>query len=42
MQAYGLGFMIFIFLIGWFMFNTLKILKQYERGLIFTLGKVSL
>jgi len=42
MQAYGLGFLIFIFLIGWFMFNTLKILKQYERGLIFTLGKVSL
>ncbi len=42
MQAYGLGFLIFIFLIGWFLFNTLKILKQYERGLIFTLGKVSL
>jgi regulator of protease activity HflC (stomatin/prohibitin superfamily) len=42
MQAYGLGLLIFIFLIGWFLFNTLKILKQYERGLIFTLGKVSL
>ena len=42
MQAYGLGLMIFVFLIGWFLFNTLKILKQYERGLIFTLGKVSL
>jgi regulator of protease activity HflC (stomatin/prohibitin superfamily) len=39
---YGLGFLIFIFLVGWFLVNTLKILKQYERGLIFTLGKVSL
>jgi regulator of protease activity HflC (stomatin/prohibitin superfamily) len=42
MQAYGLGLIIFIFLGGWFLFNTLKILKQYERGVIFTLGKVSL
>jgi len=42
LQAYGLGFMFFIFLGGWFLFNTLKILKQYERGVIFTLGKVSL
>jgi regulator of protease activity HflC (stomatin/prohibitin superfamily) len=42
MQVYGLGFLIFIFLGGFFLFNTLKILKQYERGLIFTLGKVSL
>ena len=42
MQAYGLGFIFFIFLGGWFLFNTLKILKQYERGVIFTLGKVSL
>jgi regulator of protease activity HflC (stomatin/prohibitin superfamily) len=33
---------IFVFIIGWFLFNTLKILKQYERGVIFTLGKVSL
>ena len=40
-QAYGLGFMIFVFIVGWFLFNTLKILKQYERGVIFTLGKVS-
>jgi regulator of protease activity HflC (stomatin/prohibitin superfamily) len=29
-------------MVGWFLFNTLKILKQYERGVIFTLGKVSL
>ena len=42
MQVYGLSFIIFIFLGGWFLFNTLKILKQYERGVIFTLGKVSL
>jgi regulator of protease activity HflC (stomatin/prohibitin superfamily) len=40
-QAYGLGFIIFVFIVGWFLFNTLKILKQYERGVIFTLGKVS-
>src|SRR5512134_1321299 len=39
-QAFGLGFMIFIFIVAWFLFNTLKILKQYERGVIFTLGKV--
>jgi len=42
LQTYTLGFMFFIFLGGWFLFNTLKILKQYERGVIFTLGKVSL
>lgn len=40
-QAFGLGFIIFIIIVGWFLFNTLKILKQYERGVIFTLGKVS-
>jgi len=39
-QAYGIGFMIFIFIVAWFLFNTLKILKQYERGVIFTLGRV--
>lgn len=42
MQAYGLSFIIFIFLGGWLLFNMFKILKQYERGVIFTLGKVSL
>lgn len=41
-QAFGLGFVVFIFIGAWFLFNTLKILKQYERGVIFTLGKVSL
>ncbi len=40
-QTYGLSLLIFLFIIGWFLFNTLKILKQYERGVIFTLGKVS-
>jgi len=39
-QMYGFGFIIFVFIVGWFLFNTLKILKQYERGVIFTLGKV--
>ena len=42
MQALGLGFMVAIIIIVWFLFNTVKILKQYERGVIFTLGKVAL
>jgi len=42
MQPYQLSLIFIVFLVGWFLFNTLKILKQYERGLIFTLGKVSL
>ena len=41
LQAYGISVLFFIFIVGWFLFNTLKILKQYERGVIFTLGKVS-
>ena len=39
-QAVGLGFVMFVFVVAWFVFNTLKIVKQYERGVIFTLGKV--
>ncbi len=42
MQALGLGFMVAAVIIVWFLFNTVKILKQYERGVIFTLGKVAL
>jgi regulator of protease activity HflC (stomatin/prohibitin superfamily) len=42
MQALGLGFMVAFVIIVWFLFNTVKILKQYERGVIFTLGKVAL
>jgi len=38
----ALSLIIVIFIGAWFLFNTLKILKQYERGVIFTLGKVSL
>jgi regulator of protease activity HflC (stomatin/prohibitin superfamily) len=34
--------MVAVVIVVWFLFNTLKILKQYERGLIFTLGKVSM
>lgn len=41
LQATGLSILVFVFILGWFVFNTLKILKQYERGVIFTLGKVS-
>jgi len=40
-QALGLGFMVTIVVLVWFFFNTVKILKQYERGVIFTLGKVA-
>jgi len=42
MQAAGVSIMFLLFLIAMFLYNTLKILKQYERGVIFTLGKVSL
>ena len=42
MQALGLGVMVAIVIVVWFLFNTVKILKQYERGVIFTLGKVAL
>ena len=41
MQALGLGVMVAIVIFVWFLFNTVKILKQYERGVIFTLGKVA-
>ena len=42
MQALGLGLMFTVVIIAWFLFNTIKILRQYERGVIFTLGKVAL
>jgi regulator of protease activity HflC (stomatin/prohibitin superfamily) len=42
MQALGLGLLVALIIIVWFFFNTVKILKQYERGVIFTLGKVAL
>jgi regulator of protease activity HflC (stomatin/prohibitin superfamily) len=41
MEALGLGLAFASIIIAWFLFNTIKILKQYERGVIFTLGKVS-
>ncbi len=40
-QAFGIGILIFIILGGWLLINIFKILKQYERGVIFTLGRVS-
>jgi len=40
MQALGLGVLVAIVIVAWYLFNTLKILKEYERGVIFTLGKV--
>ncbi len=40
MQAIGLGLLVAVIIVIWFLFNTIKILKQYERGVIFTLGKV--
>ncbi len=42
MQAIALGLMVAVVIIVWFLFNTVKILRQYERGVIFTLGKVAL
>jgi len=42
MQAAGVSIMFLLFLLVMFLYNTLKILKQYERGVIFTLGKVSM
>ncbi len=42
MQAIGVSFLVAVVIVLWFLFNTIKILKQYERGVIFTLGKVSL
>jgi regulator of protease activity HflC (stomatin/prohibitin superfamily) len=41
-QAFGLGAVVIIILGGWLLVNIFKILKQYERGVIFTLGRVSL
>lgn len=42
MEALGLGLAVVTVIIVWLLFNMVKILKQYERGVIFTLGKVSL
>ncbi len=42
LQTIGIGVLVAAFIVIWFLFNTIKILKQYERGLIFTLGKVAL
>ncbi len=41
MQALGIGLLVAVIIVAWFLFNTVKILRQYERGVIFTLGKVS-
>jgi regulator of protease activity HflC (stomatin/prohibitin superfamily) len=42
LQTIGIGVMVAGIFIVWFLFNTIKILRQYERGVIFTLGKVAL
>src|SRR5574337_246130 len=42
LQTIGIGLIFTFVLVVWFLFNTVKILRQYERGVIFTLGKVSL
>jgi regulator of protease activity HflC (stomatin/prohibitin superfamily) len=41
MEAFALGLAVTLVVLAWFFFNTIKILKQYERGVIFTLGKVA-
>ncbi|HUL00326.1 MAG TPA: slipin family protein [Nitrospirota bacterium] len=40
-QLFGVGFLFLIFLFVMILYNIVKVLKQYERGVIFTLGKVS-
>ncbi|MFA5073470.1 MAG: slipin family protein [Nitrospirota bacterium] len=40
-QVFGMGALFFILLIIVVLYNIVKVLKQYERGVIFTLGKVS-
>ncbi len=42
LQTLGIGIVVAFVIVVWFLFNTIKILKQYERGVIFTLGKVAL
>lgn len=42
MEALGLGFIVAAIIVAWFLVNAVKILRQYERGVIFTLGKVPL
>jgi len=41
MEGFALGLAVTLVVLAWFFFNTIKILKQYERGVIFTLGKVA-
>ncbi len=41
-QTIGIGIIVAAIFVVWFLVNTIKILKQYERGVIFTLGKVAL
>lgn len=40
METLGIGLVVSAVIIVWFFVNTIKILKQYERGVIFTFGKV--
>ncbi len=40
MQAIGVGLGVAVIIVVWFFFNTIKVLRQYERGVIFTLGRV--
>lgn len=40
-QAFGLSILIIIIFTVWLVINIIKILNQYERGVIFTLGRVS-
>ncbi len=40
MHPVFLGLIVAVVIVAWFIVNTVKILKQYERGVIFTLGRV--
>jgi regulator of protease activity HflC (stomatin/prohibitin superfamily) len=42
MQIFATGFLFTIIVVLAILYNIIKILKQYERGVIFTLGKVSI
>lgn len=41
LQTIGVGVIVAVIIAVWFFVNTIKILRHFERGVIFTLGKVA-
>jgi regulator of protease activity HflC (stomatin/prohibitin superfamily) len=39
-EAFSGGVVFFLILIGWFLFMSLKVLNEYERGVVFRLGRI--